>query len=285
MIARLLSSGRKDAGHTGVNQLGGVFVNGRPLPDSTRQKIVDLAHQGARPCDISRILQVSNGCVSKILCRYYESGTIRPRAIGGSKPRVATVSVCDKIESYKREQPSIFAWEIRDKLLSEKESYEAARTLGNMGNSLQYVTLRAKKLPNSVIKEWKPKDKRCTMLFLKQVSSINRVLRNLAAKKEQQAMQNDFYDRALRYSSTQWYNQWPMSMPGTVSLAPFPPLTQANHIEKKDPEALHRAIRNLQNFLGLKTVQSVFIFYTRVTTDMIVHDRLIQWTSYVYSDL
>ncbi|XP_077288410.1 paired box protein shaven isoform X2 [Arctopsyche grandis] len=106
-------------GHGGVNQLGGVFVNGRPLPDVVRQRIVELAHNGVRPCDISRQLRVSHGCVSKILSRYYETGSFKAGVIGGSKPKVATPPVVDAIAAYKRENPTMFAWEIRDRLLSE----------------------------------------------------------------------------------------------------------------------------------------------------------------------
>jgi hypothetical protein len=76
------------AGQAGVNQLGGVFVNGRPLPDCVRRRIVELALMGVRPCDISRQLLVSHGCVSKILTRFYETGSIRPGSIGGSKTKV-----------------------------------------------------------------------------------------------------------------------------------------------------------------------------------------------------
>ena len=44
-----------------------------------------------------------------------------PGMIGGSKPKVATPEVVAKIESYKRENPTIFAWEIREKLINESE--------------------------------------------------------------------------------------------------------------------------------------------------------------------
>ncbi|KAG5333576.1 GSBN protein, partial [Acromyrmex heyeri] len=102
-----------------MNQLGGVFINGRPLPNHIRLKIVEMAAAGIRPCVISRQLRVSHGCVSKILNRYQETGSIRPGVIGGSKPRVATPEVETRIEELKRDNPGIFSWEIRDKLLRE----------------------------------------------------------------------------------------------------------------------------------------------------------------------
>ncbi|KAH1010044.1 hypothetical protein HUJ05_004405, partial [Dendroctonus ponderosae] len=158
---KILNKNFPVSGHGGVNQLGGVFVNGRPLPDVVRQRIVELAHNGVRPCDISRQLRVSHGCVSKILSRscdpvscampdpggrnrmrertgavgsgdgkklcsgidfkekYYETGSFKAGVIGGSKPKVATPPVVDAIANYKRENPTMFAWEIRDRLLAE----------------------------------------------------------------------------------------------------------------------------------------------------------------------
>ena len=105
------------AGQGRVNQLGGVFINGRPLPNHIRLKIVEMAAAGVRPCVISRQLRVSHGCVSKILNRYQETGSIRPGVIGGSKPRVSTPEVEAKIEDMKRQNPGMFSWEIRDKLV------------------------------------------------------------------------------------------------------------------------------------------------------------------------
>lgn len=48
-----------DSGQGRRNQLGGVFINGRPLPNNIRHKIVAMAGEGIRPCVISRQLKVS----------------------------------------------------------------------------------------------------------------------------------------------------------------------------------------------------------------------------------
>lgn len=151
-------------GHGGINQLGGVFVNGRPLPDIVRQSIVDLAKQGVRPCDISRQVrdfEMINLCLSTfqtdfsfeflmavsakfsdgkydqmninfwkqkyinsigisfLSTRYHETGSIRPGIIGGSKPKVATPKVVDAISNYKCQAPTMFAWEIRERLIAD----------------------------------------------------------------------------------------------------------------------------------------------------------------------
>jgi len=107
------------SGQGKVNQLGGVFINGRPLPKLLRWKIIELAQMGVRPCDISRQLRVSHGCVSKILCRYQETGTVDPGIVGLNRPRDVTPEIENKIDQFRKENSGIFSWEVRDRLLRE----------------------------------------------------------------------------------------------------------------------------------------------------------------------
>ena len=64
------------------------------------------------------VLQHSSPTVTKVLSSMPSGGRV-PGMIGGSKPKVATPEVVAKIESYKKDNPTIFAWEIREKLISE----------------------------------------------------------------------------------------------------------------------------------------------------------------------
>lgn len=119
LLRSLHADDMQNNGQGRLNQLGGVFINGRPLPVSVRLNIISMASKGIRPCVISRTLRVSHGCVSKILNRYQETGSIRPGVIGGSKPRVVTPELERQVNEYKRQNPGIFSYEVRDQLLRD----------------------------------------------------------------------------------------------------------------------------------------------------------------------
>ncbi|XP_030570280.1 paired box protein Pax-2 isoform X2 [Drosophila novamexicana] len=106
---------------------------------ASQHRLLELSRFGLRGYDLAQHMLSQQGAVSKLL------GTLRPPGlIGGSKPKVATPTVVSKIEQYKRENPTIFAWEIRERLISEGV---------------------------------------CTNATAPSVSSINRILRNRAAER------------------------------------------------------------------------------------------------------
>ncbi|XP_023711942.1 paired box protein Pax-6 isoform X2 [Cryptotermes secundus] len=123
-----------------ASAIGTAGAAGHPLASLvSQQRLLELSRFGLRHYDLAQHMLTQQGAVTKLL------GTLRPPGlIGGSKPKVATPAVVSKIEQYKRENPTIFAWEIRERLISEGV---------------------------------------CTNATAPSVSSINRILRNRAAER------------------------------------------------------------------------------------------------------
>ena len=96
-----------------------MFVNGKPLPNSVRQQIIEMAERGIRPCDISRQLKVSHGCISKLLSKYNDTGSFEPGRAKRKTSRDVSCEVKNKIEEYRRTAPGIFSWEVKEKLVAD----------------------------------------------------------------------------------------------------------------------------------------------------------------------
>ncbi|XP_075972865.1 paired box protein Pax-6-like isoform X1 [Anticarsia gemmatalis] len=149
----------------------------------SQQRLLELSRFGLRHYDIAHHVLSQQGAVTKLL------GTLRPPGlIGGSKPKVATPAVVSKIEQYKRENPTIFAWEIRERLISEGV---------------------------------------CTNATAPSVSSINRILRNRAAERAAaefaRAAGYGLYAAPPPYGAFPWAGGGGVWPPGTLPLPPGVP--------------------------------------------------------------
>ncbi|XP_063635852.1 paired box protein Pax-6-like isoform X2 [Cydia splendana] len=177
---------------------GGTGGSGTPLyPPShplssllSQQRLLELSRFGLRHYDIAHHVLSQQGAVTKLL------GTLRPPGlIGGSKPKVATPAVVSKIEQYKRENPTIFAWEIRERLISEGV---------------------------------------CTNATAPSVSSINRILRNRAAERAAaefaRAAGYGLYAAPPPYGAFPWAGGGGVWPPGSLPLPPgVPPPSGVPH--------------------------------------------------------
>ncbi|CAL4179067.1 unnamed protein product, partial [Meganyctiphanes norvegica] len=90
-----------------------------PTCTTTASSALDLSCYSMQPnlrtLQLAHHMASTQGAVNKLI-----AGSLRPPGmIGGSKPKVATPAVVNKIEQYKRENPTVFAWEIREKLIED----------------------------------------------------------------------------------------------------------------------------------------------------------------------
>ena len=78
-----------------------------------------MAELGIRPCDISRQLKVSHGCISKLLSKYNDTGSFEPGRAKRKTSRDVSSEVKNKIEDYRCTAPGIFSWEVKEKLVAD----------------------------------------------------------------------------------------------------------------------------------------------------------------------
>lgn len=110
--------------------------------------ILKLHHDGVKSSEISRVTKVSHGCVSKLLNRYQNTGSIAPSIAGGSKPKVSTDAVIDMVVKYKTENPEMFAREIRQLLIQNGVcSEQNVPSVSSVNRILRRNDLGTKSLP------------------------------------------------------------------------------------------------------------------------------------------
>ena len=92
-----------------------IYQPGKPLPPSVREAIVDYIGLGYGITEVSRMLGVSKASVSNVSRHFVNFGTTTPFC----EPSKLTLDILEVIEMWKLRQPSMYAYEIQNRLLTE----------------------------------------------------------------------------------------------------------------------------------------------------------------------
>ena len=149
-----------------------IYQPGKPLPPSVREAIVDYIGLGYGITEVSRMLGVSKASVSNVSRHFVNFGTTTPFCQGGREPSKLTLDILEVIEMWKLRQPSMYAYEIQNRLLAENIcNPQNVPSLGCIRHGLRDIVGMTKKKITPVAKEkLTDENKRRTDEFLDLVS-------------------------------------------------------------------------------------------------------------------
>ncbi|XP_031557587.1 paired box protein Pax-8-like [Actinia tenebrosa] len=100
-----------------INHQGGIYDNGKELPQIYRERILDLNHQGLSQRAIADEMRISIGYVNKVVRHYDEHNTSLPQSRRCPPREIVIPEVAEYVEVEKLCQPSIYTSEIKHRLL------------------------------------------------------------------------------------------------------------------------------------------------------------------------
>ena len=113
-----------------------------------------------------------------ICCRYYETGSIKPREIGGSKPRISTPAVVKKISEYKVAKKKEIL-RTKNNSSSPNQGRVSQRVLlGDSGQAAQRGSLSHRQRPQCEFKLTTNKAEKSKTLYNRVISGLARYLKD-----------------------------------------------------------------------------------------------------------
>lgn len=135
-----------------LNKLERIYFNGKSTPDLIRYRIIQLYFQGQSISKISQDVKLTTRGVRKIINSYLETESVNPKFDPGRNPYAMTNNVMQHIEFYKTQKPSVYAREIKEKLVTDavcnENNVPSRRAIAHViNNELDFTRKRLSVIP------------------------------------------------------------------------------------------------------------------------------------------